>query len=111
MNHRKKTAPAERAGAIDEVAPAKTNVTKLDAEQSSRDIDTSAWSIPPDYREGLEVFIGKHGGVVLIQSPICQEEQSIVLHPDEAERLLRILPNAIAAARASRTRGESNGRA
>ena len=59
----------------------------------------SAWNLAPDYRDGLAVFIGERGSIVLKQSPMCADEQAIYLHPSEAEWLLKSLPSAIAAAR------------
>jgi hypothetical protein len=54
--------------------------------------------VPPDDRDGFECFIGSKGHVVLTQHPPFTDEAKIVLAPVEAEKLLEVLPDAIAAA-------------
>lgn len=57
-----------------------------------------AWSIPHDYRDGLEIYIAAPGNVVLRQQPLFGDVSEIVLHATEARALRKILPAAIAGA-------------
>jgi len=57
-----------------------------------------SWSVPPDERDGLEIHIGGKGHVVLSQQRTFEEKSEIILHPDEARTLNKILPAAIGAA-------------
>jgi hypothetical protein len=52
----------------------------------------SAWNIPPEDHDGIEITIGDRGCVVLKQHCPCADEAIIRLHPDEAWALLKILP-------------------
>jgi hypothetical protein len=63
--------------------------------QQSANIHPSKWTIEPDDREGVEVCLGEKGRVVLTQYRPFEEKSQIILHPDEARRIIKILPMAI----------------
>lgn len=55
-------------------------------------------AVPPEDRDGFEIAISGRGYVVLKQHRPCADEVVIVLHPDEARALLKLLRTAIEAA-------------
>lgn len=104
--------PRPRKKKPGELAPAGVNPKvcmdeQLDAaRQESGDIrPSSSWTIEPDDHDGFKVHIGSKGHIVLTQDPPFGHEAEIVLHPDEARRLLGILPDAIDEAELMRTGG------
>jgi hypothetical protein len=61
----------------------------------SVDIHPCKWRIEPDDRDGVEVCLSERGRVVLTQDRPFEDRSQIILHPDEARRLCKILPLAI----------------
>ena len=88
--------PPDESGGVKEfndvVEPAENN---SEAHQST-DI-RHLWTVPPIYDDGLTVRVGK--SLVISQSPLMGDTVEIILSLNEAEALLELLPEAVAALR------------